>query len=60
MRFIIGTGLIYTLVCILLAIGWVLNCIAIAHTMNLPMTGMFVLRVAGIFVAPLGGVLGYL
>ena len=45
---------------IALAVGWVMNIVTIAHIMAEPITGMFVLRVVGIFVAPLGGVLGYI
>ena len=44
---------------IALAVGWVMNVVTIAHVMAEPITGMFVLRVVGIFVVPLGGVLGY-
>lgn len=39
-------------------IGWVLNCIAIGNTYQAEITGLFVLRVVGIFVYPLGAVLG--
>lgn len=41
-----------------LIVGWVLNVIAVVHNINLPVTGMFVLRCIGILIAPLGGVLG--
>lgn len=40
-------------------IGWVLNIIDIAHTYHI-FTGMLILRIVGIFVPPLGAVLGYL
>lgn len=40
-------------------IGWVLNVTTIIQTVDLPMTGMFILRCVGIFVAPLGAILGY-
>lgn len=39
--------------------GWVANIVAIANGNFTPLTGMMVLRVIGIFFAPLGAVLGY-
>jgi hypothetical protein len=39
--------------------GWVANIVSLAHSTFDPLTGMVVLRVVGIFVAPLGAVLGY-
>ena len=42
-----------------LAFGWVWNIVKMVG-MEMPLTGMFILRVIGIFLAPLGGVLGYL
>ena len=39
-------------------VGYVLNLYQIASAHEL--TGMVILRVAGIFVAPLGAILGYL
>lgn len=40
--------------------GWVLNIISIANTNFDTITGMLVLRVAGIFLAPLGAILGWI
>jgi hypothetical protein len=40
--------------------GWVNNILIIINTVDLPMTGMFVLRCVGILVAPLGIILGYM
>ncbi len=40
--------------------GWVFNIIEIFNIANAPITGMLVLRIVGIFVAPLGAILGYL
>jgi hypothetical protein len=37
--------------------GWILNIAGIANAEEI--TGMVLLRIAGIFVAPLGAVLGY-
>lgn len=39
-------------------LGWVLNIIEIAHAATID--GMVILRVIGVFIAPLGAVLGFL
>ena len=39
-------------------IGWIINIVTLAHTVDAPITGMFILRCVGIIVAPLGAVLG--
>ncbi len=48
--------------CVLLfgAGGWIANMAKILATMNDGITGMFIMRIVGIFVAPVGAVLGYL
>ena len=51
--------LVYLLLIIAGAVGWVLNIIAIAHADFAHIGGMLVLRVVGIFVPPLGAVLGF-
>jgi len=40
------------------AVGWVMNIVAVAQSEFV--NGMVILRVVGIFIAPLGSVLGYL
>ena len=40
------------------AVGWVLNVIAVAD--SVAFSGMLVLRAIGIFIGPLGAVLGYI
>lgn len=39
--------------------GWVMNIVILAGSTFDPITGLLVLRAIGIFVAPLGVVLGY-
>lgn len=51
---LIYVGVVITALC-----GWVMNIITIAHSNFNDITGMLVLRVVGIFVAPLGAVLGF-
>lgn len=50
--------------CICLAIvgvaGWVMNIVALTQSSFEPITGMLVARIIGVFLAPLGAVLGYL
>ena len=41
------------------AIGWTLNIVAIVN-MDSVFSGMGIVRVIGIFIAPLGAVLGYI
>ena len=40
-------------------IGWMMNIVDLAHMNLAHITGMFVLRVIGIFIPPLGAVLGF-
>jgi hypothetical protein len=40
--------------------GWVMNLVAIAKANFSQVDGMIILRVVGIFIAPIGVVLGYL
>lgn len=39
--------------------GWILNIIDVVHTMHDPLTGLFLLRAIGIFIFPLGIILGF-
>lgn len=39
--------------------GWVWNIVKIIGSCCDPLTGMLVMRIIGVFVAPLGAVLGY-
>lgn len=41
-------------------IGWVMNIVKLFGMINDPITGMAILRGVGIFLAPLGAVLGFL
>lgn len=62
-RLILGAGAVWIAVAIALVLGWVLNIITLVSLATGPVTDvtlMFILRVVGIFVPPLGGVLGYL
>ena len=40
--------------------GWIANIVKIFAIVNDDITGMFIMRIVGIFVAPIGAVLGYL
>lgn len=50
--------LLYLAIIIGTAAGWILNIVDLIHMTGL--SGMMVARVVGIFVFPLGAVLGYL
>lgn len=49
---------IYLALCGLLFAGWVMNIYALMHMISV-LSGMGILRIVGIFLAPLGGVLGW-
>ena len=40
--------------------GWVMNLVEIVNYDFASITGMIILRIAGIFIAPLGAVLGWI
>ena len=42
------------------AYGWVHNIMALLYSADVMSVGQVVVRVAGIFVVPLGGVMGYM
>ena len=54
----VASGLLFLVMIAAAIIGWVLNIVTIAHSTG-EISGMLVLRVIGIFVAPLGSILGY-
>ena len=45
---------------IAVAYGWVHNIMALLDSADAMSMGQFVVRVAGIFIAPLGGIMGYI
>jgi hypothetical protein len=40
-------------------LGWIMNVLTIAHTIDAPLSGMLILRVLGVVIPILGAVLGY-
>jgi hypothetical protein len=53
-------GLVYLGIGGTLAVGWVFNVMSIWHSIDNPLTAKFILRCIGVFVFPVGGILGYL
>ena len=51
---------LYLALLILLLGGWVMNLVEIVNYDFASITGMIILRIAGIFIAPLGAVLGWI
>lgn len=51
--------LICSAILIFTVIGWISNIIKLVGSSFDPITGMAVARIIGVFVAPLGAVLGY-
>lgn len=58
-KLVAGFGLLYLALVIAAAAGWILNLIALIHSVG-GITAMFILRIVGLFVFPLGCLLGYL
>ena len=50
---------IYLVLLVVFISGWVMNIMTIAGSSFDSITGMLVLRVVGVFMAPLGAVLGW-
>lgn len=51
-------GLIFLYVA--MTVGWIMNIVTIWNSMDNEVTAKFIIRVVGIFVFPIGAVLGYL
>lgn len=60
-NFKVGTigALVWLAIVAALVYGWIANIITIAHSNFSELTGILVLRVVGIFVAPIGVIMGY-
>jgi hypothetical protein len=58
MKFIIETGLIFISLYAIAAIGWIVNIVKLIGSIPDPVTVLTLLRIVGIFAAPLGAVLG--
>ncbi len=57
-----GATVVELIVAVLLVggmLGWILNVWDIFKAVSNPITGLFILRCVGVFVAPLGAILGY-
>ncbi len=56
-------GILYILLWVVIIagiIGWVLNIIQLVALLSAPFSLMIILKAVGIFVAPLGGLLGWI
>jgi hypothetical protein len=53
-------SLLVIVVAILGFVGWVMNIMTIAGSSFNDLTGLLILRVVGIFIAPMGAVLGWI
>lgn len=62
-NFIMGLGLTATLgmlgLFIAAVVGWIMNIITIFHMASLTISGELLIRIIGIFIAPIGAILGY-
>ena len=48
------------LLIIAMVVGWVMNIVNLCSIENFEFCGQTIAQIAGIFIAPLGGVLGYI
>lgn len=55
----VALAMFYVVLCITLVIGYIMNIVEVFGSENLLSTGVGILRIVGIFIAPLGGILGY-
>jgi hypothetical protein len=51
--------LLYIAAFVSMAIGWVANIVQIVHMIHEPVTTELVIRIVGVFAAPVGSVLGW-
>jgi hypothetical protein len=57
--FSIGTVLLFSGIVLAVIVGWIWNIVKL-FAGSWEITGEFVLRIIGVFVAPMGGVMGFL
>lgn len=55
-----GLGLLIILLWLVAAGGWIANVVKIFGSLSDPITAFFIARVAGVFLPPVGAVLGFL
>ena len=55
-----GWGCFIWLFHIICATGWIFNVIHLYSIINNPVTGIMILRIAGIIILPLGSILGFI
>ena len=53
-------GIVFIALAILFLVGWVMNIVKLITNMHSPITGVFVLRIVGIFVPIIGAIMGWL
>ena len=51
---------VVSLIWIVGVIGWIMNIVKVFGMADAEITGMFIIRIVGIFLAPLGAILGFL
>lgn len=50
----------FGIILVLGTIGWILNIVTIFTSMAGPISGVFIVRLVGVIVAPLGAIMGWL
>jgi hypothetical protein len=58
-KFLFASGIIGVVLWVLALIGYIMNIASFVHELGGPLTPLFVARVAGLVLFPLGAILGY-
>ncbi len=56
---VFGAVLLWGSIVLIIGVGWAINIVELSKMSFDPLTGLAVLRVIGVFIPPLGAVLGY-
>jgi hypothetical protein len=54
-----GILIAWILIMLIACVGWILNIVSIFNSSFDSLTGILVLRVIGVFLAPIGAILGF-
>ena len=52
-------GLTLVLVWVTLFVGWIMNLMAMVHSIGGALDTIFIARIVGVFIPPLGGIFGF-
>jgi hypothetical protein len=59
-RFNISLGFLYLALILAGILGWIMNLVAVIHAIGGPLDAELVIRIVGLFLFPLGAIMGYI